>query len=287
MASAVIFTMAFATKLYAVFMLVPLALFYFHYRQQNLKRPLVAAAFFVPLVVFVFAWYQFIIRGSVLDLFSHNDFVYLNPSNVVPSPFFVAIFLWVTLGGFLLVATVFSLVVCLGQRRLFKAVLPLELICLAAILAVAGVDTIMGAALNYQAPFTGAVKYNYQLLPFICLLAASLIAKVQTLFGALKKRFNPTMLFSIVAAVGAGLFLAALFEDFQNVGLYSQSDYFVFWTQGFLGGYSFRSSAPLTSSSALTYVQYLGFALVISGLIWAVLNEAPLSMAVKKFRTRF
>ena len=146
----------------------------------------------------------------------------------------------------------------------------------------AGVDTFMGATLNYQAPFMSAVKYNYQLLPFLCLLAASLIGKFQTLFIALKRKLNLTMLFFGVAAVGVALFLVALFECLQGVNLYSQLDYFVFWTQRFVGGYSFRSYAPLALSSAFTYVQYLGFALVLSGLLWAVLNEKPLSMRLKK-----
>ena len=286
MASAVIFSLAFATKLYAVFMLVPLALFYFRYRQKSLKRPYVVLAFFVPLVIFSFAWYQFICQGSVINLFRHDDFTHFNPSNGMPSPFFAANYLWINLGGFILAATAFSIAVSLGQKQLFKKTLPLDLICLATIVAVAGVDTFMGVALNYQAPFTGAVKYNYQLLPFICLLAASIISKFQTLFGTLKKKLNPSLLFFAVAAVGVALFLMALFEDFRNVSLYSELDYLVFWAQRLTAGYSFRSSAPISPLSALAYVQYLGFALVLSGLTWAVLNDKPLNEAFKKIRVR-
>ena len=204
----------------------------------------------------------------------------------MPSPFFAANYLWINLGGFILAATAFSIAVSLGQKQLFKKTLPLDLICLATIVAVAGVHTFMGVALNYQAPFTGAVKYNYQLLPFICLLAASIISKFQTLFGTLKKKLNPSLLFFAVAAVGVALFLKALFEDFRNVSLYSELDYLVFGRQRLTAGYSFRSSAPISPLSALAHVQYLGFALVLSGLTWAVLNDKPLNEAFEKIRVR-
>ncbi len=287
MASSIVFSLAFATKLYAVFMLVPLAIFYFRYRQKSLRRPYLVFAFFVPLLIFVFAWYQFICQGSVINLFLHDDFTHFNPPSAMPSAFFAANYLWITLGGFILAATAFSLAVSLGQKQLFKNVLPLDLICLATIVAVAGVDTFMGVALNYQAPFAGAVKYNYQLLPFICLLAASIISKFQTLFGTIKKKLTPSLLFFAVAAVGVALFLLAFFEDFQNVSLYSELDYFVFWVQRFTAGYSFRSSTPITTLSVSAYVQYLGFALVLSGLIWEVLNGKPLNEAVRIIRVRF
>ena len=75
-------------------------MFYFRFRQKNLRRPYMVAAFFVPLVIFAFAWYQFICQGSVLNLFLHDDFTHFNPANALPSPFFAADYLWITLGGF-------------------------------------------------------------------------------------------------------------------------------------------------------------------------------------------
>ena len=282
MVSAIVFTLAFATKLYAVFTFVPIVLFYFRYRKRCLKRPGVVFAFFVPLVIYISTWYQLISRGSVLNLFSHDDFAYFNPSGALPSPFFVAIFLWTTLGGFLLVATVLSVIVSMGERQIFKNSLPLDLICLATVVVVAGVDTFMGVVLNYQVPFTAAVKYNYQLVPFVCLLGASLLTKTRTLFGAVEKKLALARTFFIVSALGLFLFFAAFFEGFLGVSLYSHSGYFVFWSQRFVAGYSFRSATPLAPASFLTYVQYFGFAVLLSGLILAALENTQLKLAIKK-----
>jgi len=53
MLSGVFLGAAFLTIFYGIFMLFQLAISYFRNRQQKLRNPMVAAAFFAPLVAFL------------------------------------------------------------------------------------------------------------------------------------------------------------------------------------------------------------------------------------------
>jgi 4-amino-4-deoxy-L-arabinose transferase-like glycosyltransferase len=121
MVSGTLFAAALLTKLFAVFTLIPLVLFYVYYRPKNLRRTLSClGAFFLPALLFAFLWYQVLSGQGLLSVFHHEDFVNYNPSEVVPSYFFVGNFLLnFGLGWFFMSAVVFSLLVCFLQRKLF------------------------------------------------------------------------------------------------------------------------------------------------------------------------
>jgi 4-amino-4-deoxy-L-arabinose transferase-like glycosyltransferase len=65
---------AFLTKFYAIFMLFPLAIVYFHKRPKTLRKPLVVVAFFLPLVALLLFWYEGVYHQSILTMFAHDDF---------------------------------------------------------------------------------------------------------------------------------------------------------------------------------------------------------------------
>jgi len=97
--SGAIFGAAFLTKAFAVFMLIPLGLFYFYSGKINLKRIYLWICFFVPVLVFVFLWYQIVSSQGFFAFFNHDDFNF-TISGVVPSMFFVINYLLGTLGVF-------------------------------------------------------------------------------------------------------------------------------------------------------------------------------------------
>ena len=190
----------------------------------------------------------------------------------MPSYFFTFNYLIGNLGVYFLAATIISLLVSTLQRKIFRNILAADLICMATILLVLGIDTFLALGLNFKAPYTGAVKYDYQALPFFCLLAASILVKCQSLFMTLKRKLNRSWLFFGIACLGAVSLVIALFSNFYNVHLYSQLTTIAFTVEG-TAGYAFSNSAQIIEPNSLVYVQYMGFALLLLGLIWAVKDK--------------
>jgi hypothetical protein len=185
----------------------------------------------------------------------------------MPSSFFTFNFLIGNLGIYLLAATIISLFISAFQGKLFRSFLAADLIGLSAIFVIVGIDTFFALGLNYKAPYTGAVKYDYQSLPFFCLLAAALLSKTQSLLLTLKKKLNLNLIFFGVACAGTLFAVVAIFANFYKVIGYGQLDYIVFTVEGSVG-YSFFNSAQILGSSSLVYVQYVGLGIVLSGLFW-------------------
>ena len=165
-------------------------------------------------------------------------------------------------------AAAISLFISVFYRKTLKNLLASDAVCLAAIVVVLGLDAFLALGLNYRAPYTGLVKYGYQSLPFICLLAGSLVIKSQTLRPTVKTEPRRNWVFFGIALAGAVSVAVALFLDFYHAQLYSQLKNVAFTVEGQVS-YSFSNSAPITAANSLVYVQYLGFALILLGLVWA------------------
>ena len=262
---------AFLTKFYGIFMLFPLAIFYFRSRQKKLSHPLIVLAFFLPIVAFLLIWYQGICGINVLTIFWQDDFKFYNTAGSMPSCSFAFNYLIGNLGVFVLAATVISLLVSTFQRKMFRNILAADLICLTTILAVLGIDVFLAVGLNYKAPYTGVAKYDYQSLPFFCLLTASLLAKSQSLFVTLQKKLLRSWLVFGIACLGAVSMVIAFFSNFYYVHLYSQLNVVAFKVEGV--SYAFSNSGQIVKPDILTFVQFLGFALFLSGLIWVVKDK--------------
>jgi Dolichyl-phosphate-mannose-protein mannosyltransferase len=270
--SGIVFAAAFNTKLYAVFTLIPLLAFFFYYHPKNLKRMVTwLAAFVIPTLLASYLWYQTITGLGMISIFSHTDFITPYPGTIVPTYFFVYNFLVnYGLGWFFIDAIIVSLFTVLVQRRLLHKFLVFDLICLAAVICVASVNTFLGAVLDLKAPFLNAFKYDYQALPFFCLLAASMTSKSIILFSSAKTKLKLNKLLHYSLAL-AGLILvpASLFYNMHFVNLFSNVDYLIFRVQpGVNVGYSIFNLTPTDGNSVLTSIQFAGFAIMLSGLFW-------------------
>ncbi len=90
----IFFALALLTKLFAVFMLLPLLLFLIYQRPKNVKQTLAQLGFFtLPAVASTLIWYQGIMKLDISYFFAHNDFKDLNFSYVTASPNFIPKFL--------------------------------------------------------------------------------------------------------------------------------------------------------------------------------------------------
>ena len=271
--SGALFAAAFLTKSFAVFTLTPLLLFYVHHRPRNLRSAFSwLAAFFLPVLLCSFLWYQVISGQGLFYILRHEDFAEYNTGAVVPSYFFVCNFLLnYGLGWLFTIAVIFSLFVSLLCRKLFSKFLPYDLICLTTVVAVVSVNIFLGAGLNLKSPYNNAMKYDYQALPFFALLAASLPNKCSSLYNSAKtsRKMNKILGYS---AVAVGLFLLAesLFANIFYAYTFSKWDYLLLKVEMDKNvGYSFFNPTPIGTNNLLLGIQYLGFALVLFGLALA------------------
>ena len=272
--SGVLFAAALLTKDFAAFILIPLLVFYVYSRPKNPKLILSQlTAFLLPVLLLSFIWYQVILGKELLYMFHSSDFSDLNYSGVVLSYSFVGNFLVELWSGiFFRDCSRFSLVLFFVFRNEFtKRFLAADLICLATILPILIIDMILGAGLNLKAPYNNAIKYDYLALPFFSLVAASLVGKCISLLKLtkIKTKVNKKIIFSIVI-IGGILLMATIFTDFISAHMLSTSDYLLFRvTINQAVGYSLFNYTPVVNGSLLMNIQYVGYAILLSGLLWA------------------
>ncbi|TRO51137.1 glycosyltransferase family 39 protein [Candidatus Bathyarchaeota archaeon] len=275
--SGVFFAAAFLTKQYAIFMLIPLLLFYVYQRPKNPKRILSQLiTFSLPIVFSNLLWYQIILGKDLLYLFSHNDFKDLNFPEVAPSYSFVTNFLKdYGLGIFFVAAVIFSLTIgLLFWKQIQKKTVKSDLICLITIVTIIGVDLYLAVNLNLKAPYTSAIKYIYQSLPFFSLVAASLAHKSISLIKVAKQsaKFKKVLLIS-VSVLGIVLLAVSIIANMNTAQKLATTSYLIFRVQpGQDVGYSFYVLHPLSQGDPRLIVQFFGFAMVSSGILWRSRN---------------
>lgn len=291
--SGVFFAAALLTKLFAVFVLIPLLLLYVYYSPKNSRRIVSQlVAFSLPALFLAFLWYQVILGKGLLYIFQHNDFTESNIDGITPSYFFVANFVAnYGLGWFFIDAAILSLFICVVQKSLFHNLLVFDLTCLATIVSILGVNLFLGTGLNLKAPYTDAFKFSYQSLPFFSLLVASLIRKSLSLFESAKSRRKLSeLIFFLVASAGLFLLVASILHNMYYAHMFSTWDYLLFRVERNVNlGYSLFNPFPIAKYGIQMGLQYLGFAFVLSGLIWAskhklglVLRLVGCRIAIKK-----
>jgi 4-amino-4-deoxy-L-arabinose transferase-like glycosyltransferase len=208
--SGVLFALAFLTKLFAIFLLVPLlVIVLIKGRESGFKLSLrKILVFLVPSFIFQAVWFggfanQHFFGVYVASDFTHPDLI-ANPSLEFLPRIFVE-----SAGWFLIAAAVFSLLLVISYRRLFAKTFWVDTVFAITILAVSGVDLSLVFGKHLLVPYISAFKYNYATLPFLCLLASSLMNKGGLLLGSTGKR----QLKLFLARFGLVLLSASLVES--------------------------------------------------------------------------
>jgi 4-amino-4-deoxy-L-arabinose transferase-like glycosyltransferase len=270
--SGIIFAAAFSTKLYAIFTLVPLLAIFIYSRPKSTKRMVIwSIAFLLPVILASYLWYETFTGQGLSAIFLHADLVIHESSNIAPAYSFVGNFLIsYGLGWFIVDAAALSLLVCFMQRHLFRKFLVFDAICFATIVCVAIVNILLATGLDLIAPYLNAIKYDYQSLPFFCLLAASLITKsISLLKNNWKKKKLNRIIFFFVGLTGLFLVAASILYNMSYVHLFSTWNYLLFRVEPNINlGYSLFNDTPIGPNGLLMSVQYLGYAFLLSGLLW-------------------
>ncbi|MBT0159401.1 glycosyltransferase family 39 protein [Candidatus Bathyarchaeota archaeon A05DMB-2] len=273
--SGIFFAASFLTKQYAVFMLIPLLLLYAYRRPKNPKQILLQlGAFILPAICSTLLWYQIIMGRGLLYLVQHDDFRYLNSPEVIPSYSFITTFLIdYGLGAFFVAAVVFSLMIgLLFWKRFSKQSVLFDIVCLVTILSILGLNMYLGVTLNLKVPYTSAIKYSYQSLPFFSLAAASLASKSASLLKSSKNKsgkLKNVLLFS-VGLVGLFLLVTPILDNMNTAHQLTRLPYLIFRVQPDQDvGYSFVVLFQTSQNNILPAAQFLGFMIILSGLLWA------------------
>jgi 4-amino-4-deoxy-L-arabinose transferase-like glycosyltransferase len=264
--SGVFFGAAFLTKAFAVFMLIPLAIYYFYAGPKNLWRTFMGVMFFVPALVFTYVWYELISNRGFYAAFTHDDFNFHIP-DAAPSPFFLLYYLLGAVGVFFLAAGAVSLLISFVRRKKLGKVFGSDLICLAAVAAVLGVNMFLVLGRNLICPYNNPIKYDYQFLPLFCLLAASLLNKFYS-FDLMDLGGKRDKLVFLVTLSGLVLIGLAMIQNVLVLNGYVTQTGVLFSVEGEMG-YSFEHIALNGVASIAWALQWLGFGIVAFSLIWA------------------
>lgn len=263
----VMFGLASLTKVYAVFMIIPLAIFFLSSKPKKPLKVLGAILLFLlPAFIMNYVWYGMLTNLGITFVLRHDDFTPKIPPGIIPSPVFMVQYFITNLGLALIIACVASLFLSAYRKRLLKQFLIPDSAFTATILAVVGIDTYFVLVQNLYIPYVNVFKYAYSLVPLFCLLAASLFDK---LILAQKNTDPTTTKRKITFAIALFSLILVAVSMFQNaatlVDLIKQ-DHILFAVEG-ERGYSLQKALTLTSANISWALQGIAFAAIIMTLL--------------------
>ncbi len=213
-AAGVFFAIALMTKLFAVFMLIPILLIILLQKKDHnfrlSKRNLLI--FFAPTLVLQAIWFGGFANQNFFGVYFSSDITH--PVLVAdPSALFLPIVLVKSAGWFLFAAGLFSLALTIAYRKVLAKTIWLDVVCVGMVAAVAGLDLFLVFGLHLTVPYVSVIKYNYFALPFYCLLAASLATKGSTLISSTDWKKKASFVKPALVGVGVALLFASLLES--------------------------------------------------------------------------
>jgi 4-amino-4-deoxy-L-arabinose transferase-like glycosyltransferase len=136
----ILFGVAFLTKAFAVFTLIPLTLIFVHGWRKLSKPWLALAGFALPALFLNFLWYQLVSGQGFFALLRHDDLSNYLPGSLSLSPFFVGNFLLSPygLGVCFSIAVALSLAVGFFGRKLFASFVWFDVICFGTVVGISG-----------------------------------------------------------------------------------------------------------------------------------------------------
>jgi 4-amino-4-deoxy-L-arabinose transferase-like glycosyltransferase len=212
--SGVFFSLALLTKLFAVFMLVPLLLI-IYLQKKELKFKLTlrkVIIFLMPSFILQAVWFGGFANQNFFAVYLSSDFTH--PVLVAnPSLLFLPIILVKSTGWFLFAAGLLSVAISVFYRKIFAKILWLDSVCIGTIAVIAGLNLFFVFGFHLTVPYVSAFKYNYLALPFYCLLAASLTAKSGLLNSSMDWKKKIHLVKPILIGVGLVLLFASMLES--------------------------------------------------------------------------
>ncbi len=264
LASGVVFALAFLTKLFAVFALVPLLLLAFWGKKEGAfdfsGRKILF--FLLPSVVMQAVWFGGFANQNFFAVYLSSDFTH--PALVAdPSPLFLPLTFLKSAGLFLFLAGFFSLALAALYRKELGALLRLDALCLLTVAVIMGLDMFLVFGFHLTVPYVSAFKYNYAALPFFCLLAASIADKGAVLLGSIGKG-KLELVKPVLVAVGVVLLFAVLLESLLFLNAWTG---FVAFGVDSVTYYGFMVNSDALTAGVLLPMHYAAGVLVVACLV--------------------
>ncbi len=264
LASGVFFALAFLTKLYAVFALIPLLLLVVWGKKEgtfNFSGRKILF-FLLPTVVAQAIWFGGLANQNFFAVYLSSDFTH--PVLVAdPSPLFLPIIFVKSAGLFLFLAGFFSLALAALYRKRLGGLLRLDALCLLTVAVIMGLDMLLVFGFHLTVPYVSAFKYNYAALPFFCLLAASIADKGAVLLDSMGKRRIELVKLVLVVA-GAVLLFAVLLESLLFLNAWTG---FVAFGVDSVTYYGLMVNSDALGAGVLLPMHYAAMFLVVASLV--------------------
>ncbi len=271
--SGILFGFALLTKLFAVFMMIPLALFYIHSRPKNTGRALAGIAlFFLAAFLIQYVWYVPISGRGLLSVFSHDDFGQFLPTGFEASPFYNLSFFTEALGIFFISGFIFSVLFSILQRKVFPKIVMSDMFFLVTIIAVIGFNAYLAVGKNMLVPYVNSIKYDYLTLPLFCLVAASLAKKSSLLANKKNLDGKHRRLIFYVAVFGLYLLLMSMIVNLLSLNMTAKYEWLEYRVAGGFS-YSFDRLTPVLGANHGWSAQFLAFALIQFSLLWELKDK--------------
>ena len=280
-ACGVLFALAFLTKLFAIFMMVPLLLVVWFKRKESGFRLTVrrAVLFLIPTLIMQAVWFGGFANQHFFGVYVPSDFTHsvhiADPSIAYLPRIFIE-----SAGWFLLAAAAFALVLAVSFRRLLARNLWVDVVCAVSVAAIGGLDLVLVLGLHMLVPYVSAFKYTYAVLPFICLLAASLADKGMLLADSVDKRKVKLLLIS----AGLVLVLASLVESvafLNHTEPYTLVDFKVDYNGNY---FPFNVYTPVSGNFQMWH--YAALTVIVLSLVFPWITGASVA-GVKKMKRGF
>ncbi len=259
----IFFALAFLTKLFAVFSLVPLLLFVFLNRKEGAfkvtKRKLLL--FLVPSIVLQAIWYGGLANQNFNAVYFSSDLSH--PVYVDAPAAYLPTILVNSTGIFLFAASFFAVAFAVAYRRKLAGHLRTDLLCVATVAVISGLNLLLVLGFRLTVPYVSVFKYTYLALPFLCLIAASIADKGASLLGSVEWKNKIQWIKPALITVGLVLVFASLLESVQFLNRWVDYAWFGVDTVTY---YPFNLFSKTVFSDILVPLQYFGLALVVCSM---------------------
>jgi 4-amino-4-deoxy-L-arabinose transferase-like glycosyltransferase len=271
--SGMFFAVALLTKLFSVFMLIPLLLVLRFERLQGFRLTRKKMGLFIlPVLISQSVWYLGFANQNFFAVYFNGDF--LHPMQAAaPSIFFLPQMLTEALGWFLLGAAIFSLILSVWQRELFKNVLRPDCLCAVTVFGILGLNFLLVIGFNLNVPYISAFKYSYQALPMFCFLAASLANKCYAVLKAYGGEGKTHLLALLVAVAGLAVLSASMVENMVFLSTHA-ADEVVLFSVDAVTGFPFKVFSAVSGNTYIPLIQLAAFHLIAFSLLLPLIIRA-------------
>ncbi len=279
----VFFSLAFLTKLFAVFSLIPMLLILLLNQKQSpfklTKKTLLL--FLLPSIVLQAVWYGGFAHQNFEAVYISTDLYH--PVLVDASATYLPTIYVNSAGVCLFLAMFASLALVLAYRKRLDAYLRMDVVCVATIVAISALNMLLVLGLRLTVPYVSFFKYTYLALPFFCLLAGSVADKGAALLGSVDWRKKRDWIKPALVTTGLILVFASLLE---SIGFLNTWVIYASFGVDSVTYYPFNLYTDTAYPGQVTLIHYCGLALVLASMLLPfLLDKRKTTMETANSRT--